>query len=371
LAILLLLWAALHGYVFWRVQSIPVVARHVPRTFTFVLGALLWAGFPLSQMLANPNRSRVDYCVAFAGTAWIGVFFLLFVATVVSDLLTGFGWLFPAWAPSVRGWALGASCLLSVMALIQGMRPPAISNYDVQLPGLPPERDGTVVLVASDLHLGDTLGQNWLEARIHQIEAQRPDMIVLAGDILEAREESAAFLVPVLQRLAAPLGVWAVNGNHEGYGSPQEIRPGSTTLLDSTGFHVLHNTWAQASPGLIVAGVDDLSIAPWRRSSDPTASVSRALADRPQGATIFVSHAPVLAEQAAQLGTGLMLSGHTHNGQIWPFNYVLRLLYPLLTGRYEVQGMTVLVSRGAGTWGPRMRLWQRGEILRVVLHCSH
>ena len=76
------------------------------------------------------------------------------------------------------------------------------------------------------------------------------------------------------------------------------------------------------------------------------------------------------APTAASNGVGLMLCGHTHNGQIWPFNYLVKMRFPLLTGRYDVNGMTVIVSRGAGTWGPRMRLWQPGEILRITLRAK-
>jgi hypothetical protein len=99
-------------------------------------------------------------------------------------------------------------------------------------------------------------------------------------------------------------------------------------------------------------------------------AVRQALAGRPQGATIFLSHSPQWAETAARAGVGLMLSGHTHGGQIWPFDLVVRRAYPLLAGRYQVEGMTILVCRGTGTWGPRMRLWRPGEILRVVLRSS-
>jgi hypothetical protein len=65
-----------------------------------------------------------------------------------------------------------------------------------------------------------------------------------------------------------------------------------------------------------------------------------------------------------------MLCGHTHGGQIWPFSYLVRRTYPLLAGRYEVDGMPVIVSRGTGTWGPRMRLWYPGEILRITLRAK-
>jgi predicted MPP superfamily phosphohydrolase len=90
------------------------------------------------------------------------------------------------------------------------------------------------------------------------------------------------------------------------------------------------------------------------------------------GAAMLLAHKPeiVYAEAAARAGAGLMLSGHTHGGQVWPFDYLVQYAYPLLEGRHEVGGMTVIVSRGAGTWGPRMRLWERGEILRITLYSS-
>ncbi len=95
--------------------------------------------------------------------------------------------------------------------------------------------------------------------------------------------------------------------------------------------------------------------------------MSKTLANRPPGATILLSHTPWQAEKAAKAGAGLMLSGHTHGGQIWPFSYLIRLVYPLLGGRYEVSGMTVIVCRGTGSWGVRMRLWRPAEIIRVKL----
>ena len=85
---------------------------------------------------------------------------------------------------------------------------------------------------------------------------------------------------------------------------------------------------------------------------------------------MLLSHSPVQAEKAAAGGAGLMLSGHTHNGQIWPFNYLVRLTNPLVGGRYEVGGMPVIVCRGTGTWGPRMRLWRPSEILRITLRAG-
>ena len=251
--------------------------------------------------------------------------------------------------------------VLSLIALVQGLRPPVIRDYEVRLHALPDEMDGTVLVAMSDFHLGSLIGQKWLEARITQVQALQPDLVVLLGDIFEGHGGPEDGILESLGRLSAPLGVWAVHGNHESYGR----RGGGVSPFEEAGIETLRNRWVEVRPGLVLAGVDNLS----RRGAESQARevVLGALSGRPTGATIFLSHRPLQAETAASEGVGLMLSGHTHGGQIWPFGYLVRRVTPLLAGRYEVGGMTVIVSRGAGTWGPRMRLWAPGEILRVTL----
>lgn len=189
------------------------------------------------------------------------------------------------------------------------------------------------------------------------------EAIILGGDILEGDDASERDLASSLNRLSAPLGVWAVTGNHELHA---EARNGNNNLLESVGLNVLHDQCAMLEPGLALAGVDDLISR--RRTVDTSPFVNQALgACRSAGAIVFASHAPSNVETAARAGAQVMLSGHTHNGQIWPFGYFVRFLNPYYSGAYEVDGMHLFVSRGAGTWGPRMRLWRRGEILRITL----
>jgi predicted MPP superfamily phosphohydrolase len=240
-----------------------------------------------------------------------------------------------------------------------------VQEYEVQLAGLPAQRDGLVMIAISDLHLGALVGRGWLERVVHRVNALRPDLVVLVGDILEGDDDRVRDeIVPTLAKLRAPLGVWGVTGNHEFYSGRQP----SVALMELAGCAVLRDSWVEVAPGLVLAGVDDLTGRGQFDTKD--APVQKALANRPAGAAILLSHSPWLAETAAAAGAGLMLSGHTHNGQIWPFNYLVRLRYPLLGGRYEVSGMPVIVCRGTGTWGPRMRLWRPGEILRITFHAA-
>ncbi len=351
----------MHIYVFWRAASVPLVNRRVSRKLLIGAAVVLWAMFYFGLVFGHGGTGALAVTLELLGMNWMGMLFLASVCLLAIDLVTGFGFLLPRLAPSLRGWALFAGAVLSVIALIQGSRPPVVQSYEVRLGGLPHEMDGTVLVGVSDLHVGSLICERWLAARVAQVQAQRPDLVVLLGDLFEGHTQPQGELLTVLRRLSAPLGVWAIPGNHESHHGPDT----SMALVEEAGFQVLHNRWAEARPGLVLAGVDDLTARHRAaRGGDP---ISQALARRSASATILLSHTPWQTERAASAGVDLMLCGHTHGGQIWPFDYVVRRVYPLLEGRYEVGGMSVIVCRGTGTWGPRMRLWRPGEILRVTL----
>jgi predicted MPP superfamily phosphohydrolase len=263
----------------------------------------------------------------------------------------------------LRGWALLAGGILSIFALVQGHRAPAVTSYEVTLPSLPAALDSTVLVAMSDAHLGTLAGERWLAARAAEIQALQPDLIVLLGDMFEGHGDGPASL-PSLRDLSAPLGKWFVTGNHEFH----HDSGASTDALQSAGFRRIDDAWAEAAPGLVVAGVSGFTDR-GRRGLEGDA-IGRALAGRPAGAAVLLSHAPRHAETVQRAGAELMLSAHTHGGQIWPFGYLVRTVHPLLGGRYDVNGMPVIVCRGTRTWGPPMRLWRRGEILRITLRAA-
>jgi predicted MPP superfamily phosphohydrolase len=362
--ILTSVFTLMHVYVFWRAASVPVVKSHVPQKFLIVAGVLLWAVFYLGRIYGHHGTDALGRMLEWTGMNWMAVVFLTTVCLLAVDLVTGFGFLLPRLAPPLRGLALAAGGVLSMIALVQGLRPPVVQHYDVYLSDLPDEMNGAVLVGLSDLHLGSLLGQEWLAARVAQVQAERPDLVVLLGDIFEGHGRPDDGLLSVMRRLSAPLGVWAVPGNHESYGG-QNLQ---TSVIGKAGFEMLRNRWIEVRPGFVLVGVDDLTSI--RRSGQRRDPMTKALAGRPPGATVLLSHTPWQAEEAAKAGVDLMLSGHTHGGQIWPFGYVVKRYYPLIGGRYEVAGVTVIVCRGTGTWGPRMRLWRRGEILRVTLHAK-
>lgn len=349
----------LHFYCTWRIGQLAYGRLGFGPWWIGAGGIwLIWlAGFKVGN---NSPGTLLSALTSFSFT-WIAVLFLTTLCLLTTDLLTGFGTLFKDHLRFLHTTALITAGLLIVLAMIQGMRSPVITNYQVSLDNLPTEMNGLVIVALSDLHLGAQLDSQWLNRRIDQVESLKPDLILLLGDLVEGNPHAIPGLANTLTRLHAPLGVWAVTGNHEFYGDIDA----TIQIFESAGIRWLRNQSVLVAPGLMLTGREDN-----HHTKLPT-PLSQVLPNRPKHAvSILLSHRPEQAKQAADGGIDLMLSGHTHNGQIWPFTLLVRRRYPYLAGQYTIGPMTLFVCRGTGTWGPRMRLWKPAEILNITLHHS-
>jgi predicted MPP superfamily phosphohydrolase len=353
------LWALWHVYVAWRVAGL--LPSEGWRRLAWAIAALLWASYPLARMLERTTASPVAGPLEWFAAIAMGAVFIAGMCLIAADGVTVFGLFWPGLTRVVRAGALVTAGVMTLAALGQGIRRPVVRRYEVRLRGLPPALDGTRVLQLSDLHLGTILGSKWLARVRRRVERLHPDLIVFTGDVLDGSVRRTAGLEKDLSLFSAPKGVWAVTGNHEYYAGLNE----SVRFLEQAGMRVLRDRAAEAAPGLVLAGVDDLSAR--RQYGERDGFVRRALAGRPPGGTILLCHSPLSVEDAANSGAGLMLSGHTHGGQIWPFGEIVQKFYPRLAGRFEVEGMTLIVSRGTGSWGPPMRLWAPGEMNLITL----
>jgi predicted MPP superfamily phosphohydrolase len=363
LGIVLSVWSAFHVYVYLRAFSIPALARSMPPAARAAVFLLLCLTYPAGRLLARWAPGRLASAVEMTGAVWMGVLFLACAAFLAADLVTGFGRLWPRGAVPARTAALGVAALLSAVAIVQSARGPRVVRHDVKVASLPGGRTELKVVQLSDLHLGSLLGEAWLARRVDEVVALAPDLVVVTGDLVDGEVGAVEPLLPGLRRLSAPLGVWGVTGNHEFYAGLERC----VALYEAAGIRTLRDAWAEAAPGLVVAGVDDLTAR--RQLGLDGRTLERAFAGAPKDAVVLLlSHSPLLVRDAAARGARLMLSGHTHGGQLWPFVYLSSIPYPFQAGRYDVGGMTLVVSRGTGTWGPPMRLFFRSEIVEVRLH---
>lgn len=356
--------SVLHVYCAWRVGTLPAVRRHVGRRGWWLASAALWLAYVAGVWIGDEPAGRIAWALSQFSFHWLTTLFLLGLCLLAVDLVTGFGCWGRRRIPALRLGAVAAGAAMVAIALVQGLRPPVVTRHEVALASLPAPLDGTALVAISDLHLGAGLGRDWLAARVEQIRALEPDLVVMIGDLTEGETGAVPGLEETMRRLRAPLGVWAVTGNHEFHGDT----PATIALFESAGVQWLRDRAVELRPGLRLAGVDYPDGR--ERSVHPEAELLRSLAGAPDGVALLLSHAPLQVEAAAEAGFDLMLAGHTHGGQVWPFGFLVRQRYPFFLGPYRVGEMQLLVGRGAGTWGARMRLWRPGEILHVTLRST-
>lgn len=293
------------------------------------------------------------------GALWLGFFalgasFIVFWWLALCDLAL--------WGARVkaRGAALpclaGAAVLVGLAALA-GRRPPELVRVEVPVKGLPAALDGFSVLQVSDLHLGRMNGLDRLEYIAAAARAAKPDLVAFTGDFSERRERMPDGTCEALRALPARYGKAAALGNHDmfsGEGGP------AAEFFESCGVKVLRGAAYEPAPGLQAAGVDDLRRDPGgARRLAPLLDRSKPL--------LFLSHQPDGFDEVTAAGSGLALSGHTHEGQIFPFSLIERWTFRHFYGLYKEKDFTVYVTSGAGTWGPPLRLFTRSELPLLVL----
>lgn len=208
----------MHLYVFWRAASVPAINRYVPKKLLINTGAAFCMLCLGVRFFAHDGAGVFTGVMELVTMTWVAILFLMSISLLSVDLVTGFGYLIRRQAPSLRGCALIVGGFFSIIALVQGLRPPVVDHYEVRLSALPSNLDGTVIVAMSDLHLGTILGKQWLDDRVAQVNAQRPNLVVLLGDVFEGHGQPSGDLLPILRHLQVPMGVWVVFGNHESYG---------------------------------------------------------------------------------------------------------------------------------------------------------
>jgi uncharacterized protein len=244
--------------------------------------------------------------------------------------------------------------------------PPVVRRVPVTLAGLDPALDGLRIVTFSDAHLSATYGGRRFERLVELVNAQRPDVVAIVGDLVdgdvsELREEAAP-----LADLVSEQGVFFVTGNHEYFVDTEAWLRHLPTL----GVDVLRNERVAIRRGTAtfdLAGIDDRTAA---SSGVPGhgADLDAALDGRDDATpVVLLAHQPVMVEQARRAGVGLQLSGHTHGGQLWPFDHAIRLDQPAVEGLSRQGDTQLYVTSGAGYWGPPMRIGARPEVTVVEL----
>jgi len=242
---------------------------------------------------------------------------------------------------------------------------PDVRRVALRIARLPAGLHGLRIAQISDLHVGPTLRGETVAAIVAQVNALEPDVVVVTGDLVDGFVEQLAAQVAPLADLRAPLGRFFVTGNHEYFYRAEEwldhlARIGFTVLVNE------HRVVERGGAKLLVAGVCDESGGEHVAGHDH--DLGRALSGAPDvDARILLAHRPDCAERASALAFDAQLSGHLHGGQFFPLTALVRATHPYVDGHYDVGGMHLYVSRGAGYWGPSIRFGAPQEIALLEL----
>ncbi|WP_053366631.1 metallophosphoesterase [Bacillus sp. FJAT-27245] len=237
---------------------------------------------------------------------------------------------------------------------------PVVRTYDVTIQK-PANRENMKILMASDFHLGQIVGKNHLDRFVEIALVEKPDMILIPGDLID--DYIAPFLKSnmdeSLKKIHAPLGVYAVLGNHDYYGGDKEK---IVAEMEKAGITVLEDETVVVNNEIILAG-----------RKDPT-DRSRAELDSFMGSedvtkpVILMDHQPIALEEAMRAGIDLLLSGHTHRGQVAPAQFITSRIYENDWGYLKKGTLHSIVSSGFGTWGPALRIGTRSEVVIINVH---
>ncbi|MEU0402565.1 metallophosphoesterase [Streptomyces sp. NPDC006197] len=240
------------------------------------------------------------------------------------------------------------------------LRGPRVKRVTVPLAKIPRAAHGYRIAVVSDIHLGPILGRAHTQRIVDSINAAQPDLIAVVGDLVDGTVENLGPAAEPLARLRARHGSFFVTGNHEYFS-------GADAWVDHVrelGLRPLRNARVEIPAGFDLAGVDD--VAGENEGQGP--DFARALGDRDRArAAVLLAHQPIVVHDAVRHGVDLQLSGHTHGGQLWPGNYLAELANPTVAGLERYGDTQLYVSRGAGAWGPPVRVGAPSDITIVEL----
>ena len=411
---LLLISALLHAWVGWRIApALATVAAFPPGAALFwallVASALL---MPLGVAARRVAKGPVALVLTWLGLLCMGLFSSLFVLTLLRDALLVLAWggvMLAGWfgfsgidlgdLASLQTASAMAVPLLGLAATLWGFwnarRTARVVQVDVPIAGLPAALHGFTVAQISDIHVGPTIRQKYLQRIVARVNGLGADMVAITGDLVDGRVADLQRHVAPLSGLKSTHGTFFVTGNHEYYSGAQawidELRRLGLTVLMNEHVVLHHDSghsadgadgaggavegvvahWdapASRSPAaLVLAGVADFGAHHFDEAhrSDPARALAGAPADAPM--RLLLAHQPRSAQAASSAGFDLQLSGHTHGGQFWPWNHFVKFQQPFTAGLNRLKNLWVYTNSGTGYWGPPKRFGVPSEITHLRL----
>ncbi|MDR1585771.1 MAG: metallophosphoesterase [Prevotellaceae bacterium] len=354
----LIAYCSVRGYQI--IRPLPLACAYISvfiLMFASLITGMMWgACFP--PLIGKP--------LSLFGYSFVVVFVYLLIGFVFTDIfrLLNFGFRFvpPETMFAIRQWIFAGTLLVTATALIVGnykFKHPKIVDLEITtektLQGRPVK-----MVMASDLHLGVTVDKKRLAKYVALINEQQPDVVVFSGDVVD-RDLTPLFeqrMYEELRRIKAPLGVYAVTGNHEYISGNM---PKVEEFFEKSGFVLLRDSFCLVGNRFYLIGRDDYSNKQRKKLSDLVAGMDE------RKLRVLLDHQPNNLSEARQNGVDLQLSGHTHYGQFFPINLIEKKIFELPYGYKKTGATHYYVSSGLGIWGPQYRIGTQSELVVIKL----
>ncbi len=374
LTIVTLLTIGVHYYLHARLVKAPAWPAPWRRRGRWLLLAL-GVSVPVSLLVSRTLPRVAAAPLSWVAYLWLGAVFFLLLFLLPAELLRLVDWARTRGTElasperrqflsrSIAGTVGVASMGLGGFSVVGALRDVAVKPVRVPIRGLPAGLEGLRVVQLTDIHVGPTIGSGFIRQLVDKANALRPDVIAITGDLVDGSVEALAAHVAPLAELRARHGVFFVTGNHEYYSGAEAWVEHLATL----GIRVLTNEHVvldHDGASVAVAGVNDWTSGRFGQAHDLAGALEGKPAEVP---VILLAHQPKHIHEAAEHRVALQLSGHTHGGQIFPFNYLVHLAQPYVEGLHDHAGTMLYVSSGTGYWGPPMRLAVPAEITELAL----
>jgi uncharacterized protein len=367
-SIVLTIYSLVNIYLFYKgYKALPSLQRNrILYSITFFLLAIL---FIVAKILESKHSSVITDILNIVGGFWLAFMLYGFLFFLLSDII-----LLLLRIPGIisgdnillfRKWSFivisSASSLLIIGGFINAIIP-VTREYNITI-NKPAGSVKTLRIAAvSDIHLGSIIRKRSLQKMSGLIKDMKPDLVLLLGDILDG-EIGPVLRGDLLQYFTWPKcadGLYAITGNHEFIGGANRTIP----YIESKGIRVLKDEIVTLEGGIQLIGrIDRDSYRFYRKERLPLGELMKQVdTTRP---VILLDHQPFHLDETTKYGIDLELSGHTHNGQMWPLNYVTKMIYELSYGYLKKRNTNFIVSSGYGLWGPRVRSGSRSEVLLI------
>ena len=324
------------------------------------------------RILEKHGFESMARLLAYLGYTWMGLLFLFVSSLLVLDIFRFFLYIsglilqsdFSGISPSPR-FSFIISLTLSVVIGAYGAfeaKRIRVEHVTIETHKIPKNLGRLKIVQISDVHLGLMVREKRLKRILDRVKSANPDILVSTGDLLDGQTDNLSNLAEMLREIPTTYGKFAVTGNHEFYAGITR----SLDFIKNAGFTILKGEGLTVSGLLNIAGVDDT--AGRRYGLETKVSEKALLAALPREKfTLLLKHRP-LVDQDALGFFDLQLSGHIHKGQIFPFNLITMLFYPVVSGAHKIETNAWLyVSRGSGTWGPPIRFMSPPEVTLIEL----